>query len=148
VRLGARRGPARRRARPRAAPAAAFTASQMRIRIHQVIGHADLRLQDDVDRAGLQGLEQGLRPRLGQRRTHHHRHRVLGHQLAQEGDAVHARHLDVQGDDVGDLLANALGGHERVGGDADHLDLRILSRTAARVWRTVAESSMIRTRIF
>ena len=90
-----------------------------------MIGHADLGLQDDVDRPGFQGLKQGLRPRLGQGRTHHHRDRPLGHQLAQEGDAVHARHLDVEGDDVRNFLGNALGGDERIGRDADHLDLRI-----------------------
>ena len=50
---------------------------------------------------------------------------MLRHQLAQEGDAVHARHLDVERDDVGHLLANLAGRHEGVAGGRDHLYLRI-----------------------
>ncbi len=40
-------------------------------------------------------------PRLGQRRDHHDRHRPQRHDLAQERQAVHMRHLDVERDDVG-----------------------------------------------
>ncbi len=46
---------------------------------------------------------------------------MLCHEFAQEGDAVHARHLDIEDDDVGHLLLNAARRHERVGRGADHL---------------------------
>ena len=35
--------------------------------------------------------------------AHHHRNGMLRHDLLKEGQAVHARHFDVQGDDVRDL---------------------------------------------
>ena len=88
----------------------------------QMVRRPDARLQYDVDRAGLQRLHQGLGSGLGQGRAHDHRDRPLGHQLAQEGDAVHARHLDVQGDDVGHVLGDATRGDEGVGGHAHDLD--------------------------
>ena len=95
------------------------------MRFVQVIGDPDARLQDDVDRPRLQRLEQRFRAFLDQRRAHHHRQGALRHQLAQEGDAVHARHLDVQGDDVGHLLLNVARGGKGIGGGGDHLDFRI-----------------------
>ena len=85
----------------------------------------DARLQDDVDRPRLQRLEQRLRPFLDQRGAHDDRHRPLRHQFAQEGDTVHARHLDVQRDDVGHLFLDVAGSGEGIGGGGDHLDLRI-----------------------
>jgi len=36
---------------------------------------------------------------------------VLGHDGAQEGEAIHARHLDIERDDVGHFLADAFDGH-------------------------------------
>ena len=64
-------------------------------------------------------------PVLGQARADDHRDRVLGHDLAQEGQPVHARHLDVQRDDVRDLAADLLGGDVGVGGGAHHRDFRV-----------------------
>ena len=68
-------------------------------------------------------LQRGLRALLGQARTHHHRDGVLAHDLLEEGDAVHPRHLDVEGDDVRHLLADPFGGHEGIGGRRHDLDL-------------------------
>ena len=73
---------------------------------------------------------------------------MLRHQLAQEGDAVHARHLDVERDDVGHFVLDAPRRDERIGCRADHLDLRIADRIVDSVCRTKAESSTISTRIF
>ena len=50
---------------------------------------------------------------------------MLCHQLAQKCDPVHARHLRIQGDDIGHFIAYARGRDERIGGDAKHFDIRI-----------------------
>jgi hypothetical protein len=49
----------------------------------------------------------------------------LGHDLAQEGDAVHARHLDVQRDNVRHFLLNAAGRGEGISGRSHDLDLGV-----------------------
>ena len=67
----------------------------------------------------------------------------------QEGQTIHARHLDIEGDHVRHLFADPVGRHKGIAGRADHFDFRIgLESTSLRVWRTTAESSTIRTRIF
>jgi hypothetical protein len=38
---------------------------------------------------------------------------------------IHARHLDVEGDDVRQLLADALGGYKRIAGGGNHHYFRI-----------------------
>src|SRR5581483_8892136 len=54
-----------------------------------------VRWREPFDRAGFQRLHQRLGTFLGQRRAHDHGDRSLAHNLAEKGDAVHARHLDV-----------------------------------------------------
>ena len=95
-------------------------------RLVEMVGHPHARLEDDVDRPRLERLHERLGALLGERGAHHHRHRALAHQLAQEGDAVHPRHLDVEGDDVGHLALDAAGGGEGIGGGGDHLDAGVL----------------------
>ena len=56
---------------------------------------------DEVDRAQPQGLQRRLRAFRGQRRDHHHRAGPLDHDAVEAGQAVHLRHVDVEGDDVG-----------------------------------------------
>ena len=73
-------------------------------------------------------------PSLGQRRHHHHRHRPQPHQVLEEREAVHARHLDVQREHVGIELLDLLAGDQRIGRRADHLDARI----ARQAWSTSA----------
>ena len=92
---------------------------------HQELRGAETRLEDHVDGAGLERLHQRLGALLGQRGAHHHGDRPLRHQLAQEGDAVHARHLDIQRDHVGHFGLDAPRGDERIGRGADHRDVRI-----------------------
>ena len=55
---------------------------------------------------------------------------MLGHQLAQEGDAVHLRHLHVERDDVGFQVFDHLPCGKRLGRLADHLDLGIRGEDA------------------
>ncbi len=83
------------------------------------------RLGDEIDRADLKRLERHLGADLGERGDHHDRHRAQRHDLAQEGHAVHERHLDVEGDDIGMKRLDALARDVRIGRGADHLDLRI-----------------------
>ena len=57
------------------------------------------RLLDEIDCAALRGLERGARGPM--RRNHHDRHRLVDRlDPAQRFHAVHARHLDVEEDDV------------------------------------------------
>ena len=83
-------------------------------RFGQELPRVEARLLNDLDRAGLERLEQKVRTRLEQSRAQHARDRPLRHQLAQESDAVHTRHLDVEDDDVGNLFLDALRGDERI----------------------------------
>jgi len=107
----------------------------------QAIGHADLGLGDEIDRAQLQRLERDVGTALGQRRHHHHRHGAQTHQLGEEVDAIHARHLHVQGDDVGVEVADHLARDQGVGGraDAGHVGLAVddLGEHAAHQGRVV-----------
>ncbi len=75
-------------------------------RLFQELLGPDPRFQDDFDGAVFEGLERGLRTGFRQARTDDHGHRVLCHDLVEEGNAVHARHFHVEGDDVGDLAAD------------------------------------------
>ena len=54
-----------------------------------------------VDRAELERAQRRVGALGGQGRDHHDRHRPEPHQPFEEVDAVHVRHLDVEGDDVG-----------------------------------------------
>jgi hypothetical protein len=66
----------------------------------------------------------------------------------QEGEPIHARHLDVQRDHVGQLLADALGATKGSPAVPMTSISGSLEAPRQRVWRTTAESSTIRTRIF
>jgi hypothetical protein len=50
---------------------------------------------------------------------------MLAHDLLEEGQPVHARHLDVQRDDIRDLLSDPFGSHKGIASRGDHLDLRV-----------------------
>ncbi|BCU07002.1 hypothetical protein Atep_16790 [Allochromatium tepidum] len=81
-----------------------------------------LGLGDDVDRPGAHRLHGDLGALLGQGRADDDRRRPLGHEPAQEGQAIHARHLDVEHDDVGPLLLHQLARKQRVARRAHDLD--------------------------
>ncbi len=57
---------------------------------------------------------------------------MLAHDLLQEGQTVHAGHLDIERDYVRHLFADPLGGDERIAGGADHLDSRIRGQDLAQ----------------
>ena len=73
----------------------------------------------------LERLKSALRALLGEARTDHHRYRVLGHDLLEKRQPIHARHLDIQGDDIRHLFADTLSRHEGVGRGAYDLDFRV-----------------------
>ena len=83
------------------AAAAAFTASQsVDARVLKKLLGAQPRLGDDLHRAVFERSECALRALFGQTRTDHHRNRMLAHDLLEEGEPIHARHLDVERDHV------------------------------------------------
>lgn len=111
-------------------------------------GHADLGDRCAADRLGqLRGhVSDAVRgPGLGQHRNgprververqgaslccqggdDHHGHGLGGHELAKEGDAVHAGHLDVEGDDVGLQLHDEVPRGERVRRHTNDFDVRL-----------------------
>ena len=95
----------------------------------QLLGHAleaealgAGRLAHIVDRPQLEGADSGVGAGLGEAGNHHHRRRPQGHDLFQERQAVHLRHLDVEGDDVGTDGLDDLARFEGIGGGADDLD--------------------------
>jgi hypothetical protein len=81
----------------------------------QTVGHADLGLGDEVHRTQLQRRSVTSAPRSVSVDTITTGIGPQAHQLAQEVDAVHARHLDVQRDHVGVQLADHLARHVGVG---------------------------------
>lgn len=70
-------------------------------------------------------LECGLRTLFRKRGANDDWYRVLGHDLLQERQAVHAGHLNIQRDHVRNLLAHPLGGYEGIAGGADYLNGRV-----------------------
>ncbi|MPL90517.1 hypothetical protein SDC9_36569 [bioreactor metagenome] len=83
------------------------------------------RLADALDRAKRQRLERRARALLRLARYHHHRQRAQPHQLFEEGEPVHPRHLDIERQHIGlqrlDQVARLVG----VGGLAHDLEPRI-----------------------
>ena len=117
--------------------------------IGQELAQPLLGLGDEADRAGVECRHRRLAALLGQRRAHHHRRGALVHQLAQEGDAVHARHLDVQHDDVRPVGRHLRHREQRVASGADDLDAtggQLLGHEAAHHRRVVDQEGAHRAR--
>ena len=66
-----------------------------------VQGKRAFGLRNEIHRAQTQRLERHVRAVARQRRHHQHRPRVLDHDPVEAGEAVHARHMNVERDDVG-----------------------------------------------
>ncbi len=81
-----------------------------------------------VDRPQRERAHRRLGAGGGVRRHHDDRRRPQPHDLFEEGQAVHPRHLDVERHDVGIELADHRPRLDRGGGGADHLDLRIAAQ--------------------
>ena len=89
------------------------------------------RLGDEIHRADFERPQRGVGAFLGQRGNHDHRHRAQRHELLKEGDAVHARHLDVERQHVGIKLLDLLARDDRIGNGAYNLDIGIGGQHAA-----------------
>ncbi|PAV70594.1 hypothetical protein WR25_01976 [Diploscapter pachys] len=84
-----------------------------------------------IERPQFERADRRFRALAGQRRQHDDGHGAQAHDLFEEVEAVHPRHLDIERDDVGvERLDHLARGHRPVGG-ADDLDIRIL-RQAVR----------------
>ena len=81
------------------------------------------RLGDDVHRPGGEGFEAGGRSFLRHRADDDHRQRAVDHELSQEGQTVHARHLDVERQHVRLVLENQIARDEGIRCEADDLDV-------------------------
>jgi hypothetical protein len=68
----------------------------------------------------------GRRPFVDEPGDHHHRQGMLSHQFPQKGQAIHARSIRVEKDDVGDFVFNKPRTREGVRGGSHHLQARIL----------------------
>ncbi len=86
-------------------------------------GDAPARLGDEVERPQLEGLEDAAV--AGPRRHRDHRRRQIDHQPAEEGEAVHDRHLEVERDHVRPMLHHLLDAVLAVDGRGDDLDAPI-----------------------
>ena len=86
-------------------------------RLVEELADVDARLRHDRERALVEGPHREVRPVAGQRGAHHHRDGVLRHDPRKEGEAVHARQLEVEHDHVGPLLAHLLHGDVGIGRD-------------------------------
>ena len=90
------------------------------------------RFLDDLNRPVLHGPHGGFRARLGETGTHDHRNGMLAHDFLQKGDAVHARHLHIQGDDIRDLGLDPVGCDKGISSRGHHLDGRIRGKNFAQ----------------
>jgi hypothetical protein len=127
-------------------PARADLVGDVVAQLAQAVGHADLGLGDEVHRAELQRRSVTSAPRsvsVETITTGIGRSRI---RLGEEVDAVHARHLDVQRDDVRVEVADHLARHQRVAGRADALHVGWRLMISASRLRTSAESSTTTTR--
>ena len=135
-----------RRERPRGAGRGLHLALQLVGQIGQTIGKVGGRLGDEIDCADFKRLERGFGATLRQRRNHHHRHRPQRHDLAQERQPVHVRHLDVERDDVGIERLDALARDMRIAAVPTTSISGSSASNLASSCRITAESSTIRTR--
>ncbi len=103
-------------------------------------GDAPARLGDEVDRAELEGFEDV--PVARPRGDHDHRRRPRDHDPPEEREAVHRRHLEVEGDHVRPVPEHLLDSVLAVDGRRDHPHVPPDSSILLRVTRLNAESSM------
>ncbi len=101
-------------------------------RFVEELGGVDARLGHDIHRASFERLHQGFRTGLGQARADDHGNGPLAHDLAQEGQAIHARQLDIEEHDIGHFLADALDGHIGIGRRRHDLEVGIGSDDLAQ----------------
>ena len=85
----------------------------------------DLRLRHEIDRAEFESAQGHLCALLRQGGNHHDRHRPEAHQVFEEREAVHPRHLDIERDDVRFELLDTLARGVGISRGADHFNVPI-----------------------
>ena len=98
-------------------------AGQFGDRFMQEITHAQLRTGNHRHRTGGQCFGRDIAGTADPRTAHDDRRGPAGHDLAQEGNAIHARHLDVEQDHVRPLLLHLAQGKHRIGRGPDDADV-------------------------
>ena len=88
----------------------------------QAAGSGVLRLGDEIECAERQRFQRERRAFLGVRADDDHRHVMLARDLAQHFDAVHARHFQIERDDVRAQLLNFSQADQAIHGGADDFD--------------------------
>lgn len=81
------------------------------------------RLGDDIDRAPAEGLKCARAGGLALGADDDGGDGMEEHEAAQEGETVHARHLEVEGDDVGTEGEDLIAGDVGIGRGGDDFDV-------------------------
>ena len=89
------------------------------------------RFGDAVDRAYFQGRDRRHRSLVRQVRHHDHGRRAQTHDLGEEFDPVHVRHLDIESHHVGIERLHRIAGFQRVGCLPDDLDIGVAAERMA-----------------
>ena len=105
-----------------------------------------LRFFDAIHRVIGQSPDRYVAAPLGQMRQHDHGHGAQFHDFSKKLIAVHARHLDIQGQNVGVQTFDFGPRLIRVARLAHHVDQRIVLQSTRTIWRTLSMSSTIITR--
>ncbi|MNG14841.1 hypothetical protein D3C84_986280 [compost metagenome] len=89
------------------------------------LADAQLGFADEVDGTQFQGAQRRLGAALSQRGDHQHRSRSGRHQLFQKGQAIHAGHFYIQGDDIRRMFLDQLARHVGIRRHANQLQLSV-----------------------
>ena len=89
------------------------------------VGHIEFWLGYVIDRSQAQRSQGRFRAAFGERGNHDHRHGMAAHQLLQERQAVHPRHLNIQRQHIRVEGLDFLPGDEGIARGSDDLQLRV-----------------------
>ena len=87
---------------------------------------AELWLLNDLHRPVFEGFQRALRPLSDEAGADHHRYGVLRHDLPQEGQPVHAGHLQIEGQHVRRECDDLVASHVRIASRANDFEAGIL----------------------
>ena len=82
-------------------------------------------LRNIVHRTQAERAQSGFRTSIGERGDHDHRHGMATHQLFEECQAIHPRHLDIESEYIGMESLDFFPGHKRIRCCTDHFQFRI-----------------------
>jgi hypothetical protein len=88
-------------------------------------GNIELWFRNIVDCAQTESAQSCLRASFGERGNHDHGHGMAAHKLFEEGQAIHARHLDIEGQHIGMESLDFFPGSKGVTRGPDNFELRV-----------------------